>query len=93
MTQNQCSMIINDADLARDLKAGIANPVEVEKWLLNNVPPVQLAHELAECLIEMQALKPIVITMDQLQAHIRVQGFRWQDGQLIKENRGNFSKK
>lgn len=86
-------MLINDVDLARDLKAGIANPAELERYLLTHLPAPALAHELAQCLIDEQALKPIVITMDQLQAHIRVQGFRWQDGQLTPETRGNFSKK
>ena len=86
-------MLIDDPTLARDLKAGIANPAELERYLLTHMPAPALAHELAQCLIDEQALKPIVITMDQLQAHIRVQGFRWQDGQLTPETRGNFSKK
>ena len=86
-------MLIEDSNLAKDLKAGIANPAELERYLLTHYPAPALAHELAECLIEAQASKPIVITMDQLQAHIRVQGFRWQDGQLTPETRGNYSKK
>lgn len=83
-----------EPELAKQIKAGIANPVEVEKWLLNNVPPVQLAHELAECLVELQGLKPIVLTRQQLMSHVRIQGFRWgADGELIPEGRGNYRKK
>jgi hypothetical protein len=87
-------MLISDPTLARDLKAGIANPMEVEKYLLNNFSAPALAHELAKYIVEDQASKPIVLTRQQLMAHVRIQGFRWSsDGELIPEARGNYSKK
>ena len=86
-------MIITDPNLLKDLKSGTINPVELEKWLMNNVPVTRLAHELAEMLIQEQASKPIVLTSAEFEAHFRVQGFRWKDGELIPETRGNYSKK
>lgn len=87
------TMLIEDPTLARDLKQGIVNPAELERYLLTHYPAPALAHELAQCLIEAQALSPLVLTMSQVQSHIRIQGFRWKDGELVKENRGNYSKK
>ncbi len=87
-------MIITDQNLLKDIKAGIANPVEVEKYLLNNFSAPALAHELADYILEAQATRPIVLTKQQLMAHVRIQGFRWSsDGELIPEARGNYSKK
>ena len=87
-------MIITEPNLLKDIKAGIANPVEVEKWLLNNCSAPALAHELASYILEAQASKPIVLTRQQLMAHVRIQGFRWDaDGALVPETRGKFSKK
>lgn len=87
-------MLIEDPALAKDLKAGIVNPAELERYLLTHYPAPALAHELAQCLIESQAMAPIVLTMTQLQSHVRIQGFRWgPNGELVKENRGNYSKK
>ena len=86
-------MLIEDPTLARDLKAGIANPAELERYLLTHLPAPALAHELAECLINEQAMAPIVLTLQQFQSHVRIQGYRWKDGELVRENRGNYSKK
>lgn len=87
-------MIITDQNLLKDIRAGVANPVEVEKYLLNNFSAPALAHELADYILEAQATKPIVLTRQQLMAHVRIQGFRWDaDGNLIKETRGQYSKK
>ena len=86
-------MIIDDPILVKDLKAGVCNPAELERYLLNHYPATVLAHELAQELIESVASKPIVLTMEQLMSHIRIQGYRWQNGELVHENRGNYSKK
>lgn len=87
-------MIITEPNLLKDIRAGIANPVEVEKYLLNNFSAPALAHELADYILEAQATKPIVLTRQQLMAHVRIQGFRWDaDGALVPETRGKFSKK
>ena len=86
-------MIITDPNLQKDLKAGTANPVEVEKWLLNNVPVTKMAHELAAMLIDDQASQRIVITESQFFSHFRIQGYRFVDGKLVEETRGNYSKK
>ena len=86
-------MLITDPTLARDLKAGIANPAELERWLITNVPAPQLAHELAELLIQEQVSKPVVLTKEQFAAHFRVQGYRIVEGKLVEEARGNYSKK
>ena len=87
-------MIITEPNLLKDIRAGIANPVEVEKYLLNNFSAPALAHELADYILEAQATKPIVLTRQQLMAHVRIQGFRWDaDGALVPETRGKSSKK
>lgn len=86
-------MIITEPNILKDIKAGVANPTEVEKWLLNNVPATVMAHELAAMLIEEQASQRIVVTESQFFSHFRIQGYRIVDGKLVKENRGNYSKK
>lgn len=86
-------MIITDQNLLKDIRAGIANPVEVEKYLLNNFSAPALAHELADYILEAQASKPIVITQDQFLTHFRIQGYRIVDGKMVEETRGNYSKK
>lgn len=87
-------MIITDPNILKDLKAGIANPVEVEKWLLNNCSAPALAHELASYILEAQASKPVVLTQAEFFSHFRIQGLRLdKEGNLVKETRGKFSKK
>lgn len=86
-------MIITDPNIVKDLKAGIANPVEVEKWLLNNCSAPALAHELAGFLINQEATKPIVVSAEQFTKFFRVQGWKFQDNQWVPETRGKFSKK
>lgn len=87
-------MIITEPNLLKDIKAGIANPVEVEKYLLNNFSAPALAHELADYILEAQATQKIVIPLDQFLSHFRIQGLRLdKDGNLIKETRGQYSKK
>ena len=86
-------MLINDPELIKQIKAGIANPTEVEKYLLNNFSAPALAHELAEYMLEAQASKPVVLTQAEFMAHFRIQGFRFVNGELVKEPRGNYSKK
>lgn len=86
-------MLINDPELIKQIRTGIANPVEVEKYLLNNFSAPALAHELADYILEAQASKPIVITQAEFMAHFRIQGFRFVNGELVKEARGNYSKK
>lgn len=87
-----CGMNI-DPTLLKDLRAGVVNPAELERWLLTNVPVPQLVHELAELLIQEQVSKPIILTKEQFNAHFRVQGYRVVDGKLVEEARGNYSKK
>lgn len=87
-------MIITDQNLLKDIKAGIANPVEVEKYLLNNFSAPALAHELADYILEAQASKPVVLTQAEFFSHFRIQGLKLdKDGNLVRENRGNYSKK
>lgn len=87
-------MIITDPNILKDLKAGIANPVEVEKWLLNNCSAPALAHELADYILEAQATKPIVLTQAEFFSHFRIQGLRLdKEGNLVRETRGKYSKK
>ena len=87
-------MIITDQNLIKDIRAGIANPVEVEKYLLNNFSAPALAHELASYILEAQASKPVVLTQAEFFSHFRIQGLRLdKDGNLVKEPRGNYSKK
>ena len=64
-------MIITEPNLLKDIKAGVANPVEVEKYLLNNFSAPALAHELADYILEAQATQKIVIPLDQFLSHFR----------------------
>lgn len=84
-------MIITNQTVINDLQAGILQPEELAKHLLNNFSAPQLAAELAKYIIDEKAKKPIVITKEQLMAHIRIQGFRWQDGELVPEGRGRYA--
>ena len=88
-------MLINDPTIARRLREGTIPVEELQYWLINNLPVPQLAHELAECLIEQQVSKPILITQDEFMAHFRVKGTKWVDGQMVPEGRGanRWSKK
>ncbi len=86
-------MFINDPELVKQIKAGIANPKELSRYLLNHYSAPLLADALAEELIENQASKPIVMTVEEFQAHFRLRGYRFQDGNLIKEGRGRYSNK
>ncbi len=87
------TMFINDPELVKQIKAGIANPKELSRYLLNHYSAPLLADALAEELIENQASKPIVMTVEEFQAHFRLRGYRFQDGNLIKEGRGRYSNK
>lgn len=85
-------MIINDTELTKQLKAGICNPRELTRYLLDNYPATQLARELAETIIQSQAIKPIVITKETFEAHFRLQGYKIVNGELIPETRGRSRK-
>lgn len=86
-------MIITEPNLLKDIKAGIANPVEVEKYLLNNFSAPALAHELARYVISDDVSKPITLSQAQFFSHFKIQGYRFVDGKLIEETRGQYSKK
>lgn len=86
-------MLITDKEVIKNLKSGDITPIELEKYLLNNFSAPALAHELAQSLIELQAMKPIVITQQQLEAHFRIQGWKFVDGYWRAENRGHYAKK
>lgn len=84
-------LTINDPIIVKDLKSGVVNPTELAKYLLNHFPATDLAKELADYMIQSQASRPIVLSMEELMAHIRIRGYQWQDGNLIKETRGRKS--
>ena len=86
-------MIITDPTLAKDLKAGVCNPKELSRYLLNNYPATQLAEALAQELIESHVAKPIVLTEQEFNSHFRIRGLRLVDGKWEKEPRGQYSKK
>lgn len=81
-------MVITDSELLKQIRAGIANPVELERWLINNVPVSQMAHELADFILENRANKPIVLTQEEFEAHFRIRGYRFVEGRWEKETRG-----
>lgn len=87
------TMTINEPELVKQLKAGICNKVELARYLLNNYSAPMLADALAEELIKGQSIKPVVMTVEEFQAHFRLRGYRFQDGNLIKEGRGRYSNK
>ena len=86
-------MILTDANIIKDLQAGILTHAELAKHLLNSFPATALANELAEYILVEKAKKPIVITKDQFETHFRIQGWKFQDGQWVQETRGKYSKK
>lgn len=84
-------LTINDQTLLKDLKAGVVNPNELARHLLNNFSAPDLAKELADYMIQSQVSRPIVIGIDEFMAHFRLRGYQWQDGNLLKETRGRKS--
>ena len=88
-------MTIADKDILKDLSAGVLKIEELERFLLRTYTAPQLAHELADYILEeyKNNVKPIVMTPAQFSRFFKVQGFRFQDGEFIHENRGNYSKK
>ena len=85
--------MIIDAELTKQLKAGICNPKELARYLLNNYPATQLAEALAEELIESHVAKPIVLSEQEFNYHFRIRGMRLVDGKWEKEPRGQYRKK
>ena len=83
-------MNINDATIAKRLREGIIPTEELAKYLIDNYTTPVLANELAECLIELQSNKPLLITMEEFQAHFRIKGTKWVDGQMVPEGRGSL---
>lgn len=82
-------MNINDATIAKRLKEGVLPAEELAKYLIDNYPTPVLAMELAESLIEAQASRPIILSMEEFQAHFRIKGTKWVDGQMVPEGRGS----
>ena len=82
-------MNIADQSISKRLKEGAITTEELAKYLLDNYPTPVLAMELAECLIEHQEQKPIILSMEEFQAHFRVRGTKWVDGQMVPEGRGS----
>ena len=86
-------MLITDPTVLKDIQNGITTKEELGRYLLNHFPATALANDLAEAILTQQKNKPIVMSIDEFNAHFRLRGYRFQDGQLIKENRGHYSKK
>lgn len=85
-------MLINDPELIKQLKAGICNPKELARYLLDNYSAPKLAMTLADYMIESQYMKPVTISKDEFLAHFRISGFRFEDGQFVPETRGRNKK-
>ena len=88
--QHKGTMNITDNNIAKRLKEGLIPAEELAKYLLDTYPTPVLAKELAECLIGQQASKPMLITMEEFQAHFRVKGTKWVDGQMVPDGRGSL---
>ena len=82
-------MNIADAAIAKRLREGLIPTEELAKYLLDNYPTPVLAMELAECLIDLQASKPLLLTYEEFQAHFRIKGTKWVDGQMVPDGRGS----
>lgn len=82
-------MNITDNNVAKRLKEGLIPADELAKYLLDNYPTPVLARELAECLIELQASKPLIITQEEFMAHFRLKNTKWVDGQMVPDGRGS----
>lgn len=88
--QRKGIMVITDNNISKRLKEGTLPADELAKYLLDTYPTPVLAKELAECLIGQQASKPMLITMEEFQAHFRVKGTKWVDGQMVPDGRGSL---
>lgn len=86
-------MLITDTTVLKDIQNGDITKQDLGQYLLNHFSAVALANDLAEAYLTQQKNKPIVMSIDEFNAHFRLRGYRFQDGQLIKENRGHYSKK
>lgn len=87
-------MNLPDAEIIRHLRAGTIDEERLARYLLENFTALQMARELANMLITEQARKPIVLTKEQLEQHIRIQGYRFnfEEGRWEKEPRGKVKK-
>ena len=86
-------MLINDPTVLKDFNNGILSHEELSHYLLTHFSAVALANDLAEYMMDARVNRPVVLGLDEFMAHFRLRGYRFQDGQLIKENRGHYSKK
>lgn len=83
-----------DKTVEKDIKAGLVSADELANYLLRTFPSTVLANELATELLKSKKtdVKPIVMTMDEFNAHFRVAGYKVVDGELKQEIRGNKRK-
>ena len=83
-----------DKTIEKDLKAGLLSVDELANYLVRSFPSTVLAKELAMEMLKLKKpeIKPVVLTMDEFNAHFRVQGYRIVDGVLKQEVRGNKRK-
>lgn len=85
-------MVITDKDILKSMDAGILTVEELSRHLLRNYSAYQLAAELARDILEEReiktALKPVVVTPQQLTTFFKIQGYRFVNGELVPETRG-----
>lgn len=87
-------MFIKDQNIIKDLRAKTITVDQLAKYLLENYPASQLAHELAEDILDdsLAYTKKVVLTIDQFESMFKVQGYRVMNGVLQKEPRGKVKK-
>lgn len=86
-------MLITDAETLKAIQAGVMSKQELGKYLLSHFPATALANDLAEAILTAQNSRPVTLSVEEFFAHFKLRGYRFQDGQLIPETRGNYSKK
>ena len=85
-------MNLPDAEIIRNLRAGTIDEERLARYLLENFTALQLARELSNMLITEQARRPIVLTKEQFEQHVRIQGWKFDNGTWVKETRGKYKK-
>lgn len=83
-------MFIKDQNIIRSLRDKSITVDQLAKYLLENYPASQLAHELAEEILTdlLGYSKKVVLTAQQFENFFKVQGYRIVNGELQKEPRG-----
>ncbi len=84
-------MIKIEGNVIKSFKTGIMSLEEFATYLTYNFPAYQMALTIGEILRD-EPVKPIAISQEEFDAHFRIKGTRFVEGNMIEETRGRKSK-